>query len=102
MHNHLLFLSDMVTADGHNIEDRFLSALRNPDLHSPYNFPTEHPSADYWATWRTFWKNYCGPSLSVPTPLGQWVCTTHRRWKWYYDKDEGILQQCAGDTIWIY
>ena len=41
-----------------------------------------------------------GDNLNVP--LGNWINTTHRIWKWYYRADSDDLQQVEGKTMFHY
>jgi hypothetical protein len=92
----------MVTADGCNVEERYLAALSFPYRQSSFTFPTKQSSTDDWAVWCSFWSSYHGTGFSLPRVLGRWVSPTHRQWEWFYEASTSTLQQCAGDAIWDY
>ena len=59
-----LFLSDMTSANGKNIEDKFLShpTSENPPR-SSFSFLEERPSDQDWTVWATFWEAFTLPCL---------------------------------------
>jgi len=88
----LLFLSDMATANGRGIERVLLGPGGHGWIGSSYVWPREEPTKKDWSLWIEFWTNYTRRGLILPTPLGKWTGTTHRSWKWYYDRRADVLQ----------
>ena len=43
--------------------------------------------------WLEFWKSHCLDNYRLPTLMGKWRESTHRKWEWYYDKNRDVLQQ---------
>lgn len=67
-----LFLSDLVTAHGRQIERRFLlPPTSNQGRLSTLNFAEERPSYADWERWATFWEQFTLPGLYLHAPLGK-------------------------------
>ena len=87
-----LFLSDLVCANGRLIDRKFLSPPpADHESLSSYEFAEERPTASDWAFWAEFWGRYTLPGRYLRTPLGEWIAPTHRKWKWTFSIDSGIL-----------
>jgi len=99
----LLFLSDMVAANGHQIELKFLSP---PMILEPaefdLNFAEEHPSQEDWAEWAAFWGRFTYDGLYLESLLGKWVETTHRKWEWAYDATNNIVERKTEEGVAYY
>ena len=98
---HLLFLSDVVTADGLHLESSMISEVNNVPIKSDYTFPPSFPSPADWRKWAAFWSRVSGPSFSTSRYLGCWTSRTHRGWKWYHDDASDTLYS-YGDILEIY
>ncbi len=102
--NHLraLFLSNIATADGKYIGQRFLS-LNNPQpLDSTLSFPREQPSRTDWATWVNTWRSLTSTAFKLQTPLGPWLHTPTNTWKWFYDRPSDSILYDAGKITHVY
>ena len=88
----MLFLSDMVTANGRQIDRQHLLSRGDEAGKSKYTFPREEPTASDWLELTCFWTRFTHPGLYLMEPLGRWVAPTHRNWLWFYDAAEEILQ----------
>ncbi len=54
----LLFLSDIVTADGHPVECLFFTPPTDNDLRKgTLEFPEEWPTTADWKVWEKFWTH---------------------------------------------
>lgn len=62
---HILFLSDMTTADGRSIDPDLLSINAHPRS-SKYSFPPDHPTREDWLTWIDIWHQALGRHLILP------------------------------------
>ena len=81
-------MSDIVSADGKQIDRRFLAPLQEDSASiSSCNFLEEQPTADDWAAWAEFWGRYTDVGLVLPRTLGAWVAPTYWRWLWFYDEE---------------
>ena len=66
-----LFLSDLTSANGQQIERRFLSPLdRIGGRLSSFKFGQERQSAADWAAWAEIWGRYTLHGLCLVSPLG--------------------------------
>ncbi len=66
-----LFLSDIVTAGGRQLEKHMLDPPEVSADHSNYTFPREEPTAKDWQIWRQFWESYSLSGLYLHQPLGK-------------------------------
>lgn len=94
---HLLFLSDMSTADGKSIESELLSLNAQP-LSSKYSFPPEHPTRDDWLHWIEIWNKVLGRHHTLPRPLGDWLHSLHIQWWWFFDSSTDSIVEVVGDN----
>ena len=55
----------------------------------------EHPSKSDFKLWRHAIRSLMDPSKVLRQPLGQWICSPHHRWEWFYNPDsDRIFQKC--------
>ena len=98
-----LFLSDLTSANGRQIERRFLSPPSTDDMHlSSLRFGQERPTPADWAAWAEFWGRFTEQGLYLVTPLGEWVAPTHRYWEWHYLPDSDTIERAIDDGIEYY
>jgi hypothetical protein len=93
-----LFLSDITTPDGKQIDNRYLNkdVMRDPPL-SAYDFGREEPSDSDWEMWSQFWHEYTYPSLVLVISLGPWICSSHRPNEWFYNQEaDSLFRRVAG------
>ena len=97
----LLFLSDIITADGAHWEQSLVGD--SPiSIASAYTFPPARPTPTDWKVWTTFWNSVSGPSRSSERVLGPWMHPTHRLWRWFYAEETDQLQLVDGTKLHIY
>jgi hypothetical protein len=71
-----LFLSNITTPDGKQIDSRYLNSWLVKDAPlSSYDFCREEPSESDWAIWSQFWYKYTYPGLVLAVSLGPWICS---------------------------
>lgn len=87
---HLLFLSDMSTADGNSIESELLKVNAQP-LPSKYSFPPEYPTREDWLYWAEIWNKALGRHQALPRPLGDWLHESHIQWRWFFDSSSDSI-----------
>ena len=84
----------MATADGRRIETRFLQApAANDSRAGTFDFPEERPTAADWDYWQRFWGAFSRRNGTLKCPLEKWLHPTHRRWLWFFNSDEGVLER---------
>ena len=81
-----MFFSDVVTADGRQLETWATDSEQLQPQPSKYKFPREQPTDEDWEVWLEFWRNNTQEGWVLPVPLGKWKHLTHRVWRWYYDE----------------
>ena len=100
-----LFLSDITTADGRQLNDDFITGSRVP-IQSKMKFPREEPSQLDWKCWQTIWQLATLPGWKLKVPLGQWLHKSHMEWRWFWDDtshsilektERGIRKQTTPD-----
>ena len=98
-----LFLSDLVSANGRQIERCFLSPPVGDCRHrSTLKFGQERPTAADWAAWAEFWGRYTLQGLCLVAPLGNWVAPSYRRWEWHYIQDSDAIERAVDGGVEYY
>ena len=92
-----IFLSDMATANGRQIERRRLRP--GGAVASRYKFPRETPSPSDWKAWEDFWRSFTHTGLTLWRPLGRWIAPSHQLWEWHYDRASDQLLRRDGDGV---
>ena len=77
----ILFLSDLVTADGACLEEFALAPTKGS---STYDFPPEFPTPTDWSIWSCFLRSLTCSRDRLHSPLGCWTSASHRIWEWHY------------------
>ena len=67
-----------------------------------YQFPREEPTDNDWTEWVMFWTRFTHHGLCLHTPMGKWVAPSHRRWKWYYDVANDVVEHLTDDGVDYY
>jgi hypothetical protein len=75
-YGHILFLSDISTADGTLIEDTFLTGPFTPLLLS-FTFPPEEPTSLDWMVWHRLLQSWPSLTSQHGITLGQWRHAPH-------------------------
>ena len=96
-----IFLLDITTADGRYLEN-FVFNPGGRDRSSLFKFPRQVPTRGDWNRWFDFWNSFMTTGDNLNVPLGNWINTTHRIWKWYYRADSDNLQRVEGKTMFHY
>ncbi len=95
----VIFLSDIVTANGRILEN-FMWDPRGPTpTISRYHFPHKEPTQVDWNFWLEFWTEHTDEGFVIRTPLGKWKHSSHRKRQWFYDKEDDHLYKIIDDTI---
>ena len=98
----MLFLSDIVAANGRQLNQQHLIPTTATLNNSDYDFAREEPTAADWRNWIVFWTRFTHPGLFLMDPLGKWTEPTHRKWTWYYDVEHGIVEHKNGNVVEYY
>ena len=92
LHLQMLFLSDIVLANGRQVDASCLRPHAVPSTSSSYDFPREEPTSTDWTRWADFWTSFTQYNFLLSDPLGDWIAPTHRSWLWHYDVDNDVIQ----------
>ena len=95
--NQLLYLSDMVSANGRRLEKALTLPPTDDTRCSRFNFPREEPTDEDWIVWLEFWAQVTDAGGLLRQPLGQWLAPTHRIWHWFYDATTDVVTQVLDD-----
>jgi hypothetical protein len=95
----IIFLSDMTTADGRNLE-QFVFDPGSKVVRPKYKLLQEFPAKKDWDAWFNFWHDYTATSNKLHTPLGAWITPTHRRWIWYYKSSTNDLHRIKKGKVY--
>ena len=98
----MLFLSDIVTANGRQVERNYLAPVEGTINHSRYSFGREEPTTQDWVEWVAFWARETSPGFYLDQPLEAWVAPSHRRWEWFYNRADDIVEQITADGVAYY
>jgi len=58
LHLQMLFLSDIVLANGRQVDASCLRPHAVPSTSSSYDFPREEPTSTDWTRWADFWTSF--------------------------------------------
>ena len=72
----VIFLSDMVTADGKHLETFAFDPEELDVPQSKFNFPREVPTDHDWEVWKSFWENF--PASHALVSLNRMLMHTQR------------------------
>lgn len=100
----MLFLSDIVTANGRQIEKDYLIPTQTNEeaSHSRFTFGREQPTPRDWVEWTIFWAQFTDSGLALHRPLGRWVAPSHRIWQWYFDPASNQVEEVVDGVVRYY
>ena len=98
----MLFLSDIVSANGRFVERALLNPARGDVDRSTYKFPREIPTDNDWTEWAMFWTRFTHHDLCLHTPLGKWTAPTYRKWEWFFDVANEVVELQTEEGIHYY
>jgi hypothetical protein len=75
MEMNVVWLSDILTADGREVDKRFLNKTMEWPLRNKHTWPIKHhTSIGDWQAWRRWIKSICRENTrSLISPLGKWM-----------------------------
>jgi hypothetical protein len=91
----VIFLSDITTASGTEIEDDAKQGKHFLDRESMLGWPTkQRPSPLAWKQWQEALR-YLEEGPRLKKPLGDWISATHQRWQWFFHREERELYKLS-------
>lgn len=97
-----IFMSDIVTTDEKFLEQHVTDSGCLLRRRSCYVFPKEEPAQEDWETWISYMKVITNQNFELPTPLGKWKHSTHRKWEWILNERDNILYRRKGGCSEVY
>ncbi len=95
------FLLDMTTVNGQFLE-QFVLDPGGWTSRSKYKFPQENPTRGDWEVWFNFWHKHTATGDKLNIPLGKWLATNHRIWRWLYSPTNNNLHRIKEGKIQHY
>ena len=97
----VLFLSDVLGANGKNLDQQYLEKRDLSDKWSRANFPNERPPRRDFLLWERTIRQLV-PSTGINDRLGPLIADGHKLWSWRYDIERGDLMHIKGDLMDVY
>lgn len=98
---HVLFLSDVLGANGKNLDQQYLTKRNLDDKWSRANFPNERPPRRDFLLWKRTVQQLV-PSTGINDRLGPLSTAGHKLWPWRFDIEKGILMHIKGNLMDVY
>jgi len=96
----VLYLSDLVSADGTIIIPAVKNGHRIIDRVSNLNWPIQdRPPPSAWTLWRQALAHFENRSKLL-IPLRYWCAETHQRWRWFSEPTTRKIFYRADDSAW--
>jgi Endonuclease/Exonuclease/phosphatase family./Reverse transcriptase (RNA-dependent DNA polymerase). len=100
---HVIWISDISTADGRHIDTRYLRKLDSLPSRNQYIWPCTHKvTSGDWTIWKRFLRQLCSnESWTLVRPLGQWLCRKQQwieEWDCFLDRQNSILYVRTKDS----
>jgi hypothetical protein len=93
----VIFLSDIVTASGIEIEEDIKLGKHMIDRKSHLQWPTQQrPPAQAWKQWMEA-ISYLESRSRLKQPLGDWISDSHQEWQWFLHLEEQELYRLSSD-----
>lgn len=100
-HQQVLFLSDVVSASGRSLDERYLTRRRQDEMWSDIKFPQERsPPADF-TLWRRALRQIV-PAAGLPVHLGRFLHKGYKRWEWRVWTQEQYLLRYTAEGMDVY
>jgi hypothetical protein len=93
----VIFVSDITTASGEEIEEDIKKGRRMIDRESRLQWPTQQrPPRQAWKQWQDALK-YLENGTKLKQPLGDWISAPHQEWKWFLCQEDNELYELSCD-----
>ena len=93
LYHQVFFLSDIVTADGSQIDAKYRDSARKMDRTSTWKWPRQGlPDRSAWRLWNNALRFFeQGNKLRVQ--MGDWIIAPHQQWRWQYNLANPMVRQ---------
>ncbi len=101
LHQQVLYVSDLLEANGKTIDKRYLVPWSPDDNWSRLIFPKEKPPQRDFALW---WEvvQSLAPRGRIQHRIGNFTSHGHKIWPWRYEVDQNVLLYLRGETMDVY
>ena len=101
LHQHFLFLLDMLDARGNAIDLRYITPQQQGVWWSSYNFPKECPPPQDFRLWcqAVFWMK---AEWRLHNRIGTFLHPGHKLWDWQYYEQATKLLHIKGNVMDVY
>jgi hypothetical protein len=100
MHQQVLYLSDVMDANGRAIDRKYLQPRPMEETWSDLVFPIEQPAPRDFRIWKDAIPQIRARGGRLH--LGRYVQQGHKIWEWRYDLEKSKLYHCKGELVDIY
>ena len=97
----VLFLSDVLGANGKNLDKQYLTKRNLKEKWSRENFPNERPPRRDFLLWERTIRQLV-PSTGINDRLGPLTTSGHKLWPWRYDMERRTLTHIKGRVMDVY
>mmetsp|Transcript_21350 Transcript_21350/g.30549 ORF Transcript_21350/g.30549 Transcript_21350/m.30549 type:complete len:1538 (+) Transcript_21350:1841-6454(+) len=89
----VFFISDVATADGKYIDEKYRQRIKNPERVSTWKWPAQGiPDRQAWRLWDKA-LGYIEQDNKLRVPLGKWLRRPHQTWEWQFHPPTGIVRR---------
>jgi len=100
-HQQVLYLSDVLEANGKSLNKRYLRKRQPSETWSNILFPNENPPNRHLTLWRAALEELA-PRGRAENRLGAYIHTSRARHEWTYDPDTQEIYHRTGETMDVY
>ena len=100
-HQQVLFVSDVFSADGRKLDEKYLLRRPRDETWSTLIFPVQHLQPGHFRLWKSALRRISHPANMIDS-LGKFGHDGHKIWEWRYDRlNERVLRQ-NGDLVEVF
>ena len=98
----VFFISDIATANGRQIDNKYRRAVQNNERRSKWKWPYQGiPDRTAWRLWDQA-LTYLEQFGKLRVQLGGWLIDPHQEWEWRFDFDEQAVVQVVDGRYRVY
>jgi hypothetical protein len=84
-HQQVLFVSDVFSADGRKLDEKYLQCRPRDETWSTLIFPVQHLQPGHFRLWKSALRRISHPANMIDS-LGKFEHAGHKIWEWRYDR----------------
>ena len=101
LHQQVLFLSDIITANGRGLDERYLRKRKSNEKWSTLRFPKEKPPPADFCLWQQAIRQVV-PAAGLSVHLGRMLHEGYKVWEWRLNLEEQYLLQYGNGCMDVY